>query len=115
MHRPFAVRVHVFRMFVSAIDDVCPNLTNGNVMEIEALCNKFGYEDLSARVAEFLAQHLSVEDYHRRYLVPLKAQNAEIAALREHIAGLEYRISDMEQRNADLEERLARLEPDPYD
>jgi hypothetical protein len=112
-----SVPVHVFRMFVSAIDDICPNLTNGNVIEIKALCDEFGYAELSARVAEFLVQHSSASDYDRRYCVLLEAQNAEIAALREQMAAfqdLERRIVDLEQHNADLEERLARLEPDPY-
>jgi hypothetical protein len=111
------VSVYVFRVFVSAIDDVRPNLTNRNVIEIETLCDEFGYEELSATVAEFLVQHSSSDDYHQRYLVPLNAQNAEIAALRVQIAAfqdLEQRIGDLEQHNADLEERLARLEPDPY-
>jgi methyl-accepting chemotaxis protein len=118
LSKPYQVRSSapgdVFRLFASAIDDVFPNLTNGNIIDFEALCDEFGFGELSVKLAEFRQAHSSSSDDFQRYLAPLKAQ---IASLKEQIAtvqDLEHRVSELEQSNQDLANRLEALEPDPY-
>jgi hypothetical protein len=78
--------------FVNDIDGVSPTLTNENITDIGLLCDEFGYEQLSATVAEFLAQHSSPEQRACQEVVALKAQNAafasQIGALKAEVAEL---------------------------
>jgi hypothetical protein len=75
----------VFRAFVNAIDGVSPNLTNENITDIGLLCDEFGYEQLSATVAKFLALHSSPGERACREIVAVKAQ---IAALEDEITNI---------------------------
>jgi Na+-transporting NADH:ubiquinone oxidoreductase subunit NqrA len=87
--RPYEVTssigADVFRVFVNAIDGVSPTLTNENITDIGLLCDEFGYEQLSATVAEFLAQYSSPGERACREIVVVKAQ---IAALKDEIANM---------------------------
>jgi hypothetical protein len=64
-----------FQLFVEAINGDNPTITNENVADIELLCQEFGYEELSAAVSKFLAQHSSDGDRACREISAMKAQN----------------------------------------
>jgi hypothetical protein len=104
------VAVEVFRAFAGTIDGIDLELTNENVIDIQVLSEEFGYEELAARVPEFLAQHSSARDYYQRTVVPLRAQLAEIAALKETVQALEARVLELEQGNQSLDARLTDLD-----
>ena len=68
-HITSPVGADVFRTFVEPLNEVSPTITNESVSGIRLLCQEFGYQDLSAAVSEFLAQHSSAGDRACRELV----------------------------------------------
>jgi hypothetical protein len=104
----------VFRVFVGAIDDASPPLTNRNLMDMELLCDEFGYTELSARVAEFLAQHASPAEDQRRYFHAMKELGAALKRMEQRVEQLEADVAALQGENQDLQCRLSQVEPDPY-
>jgi hypothetical protein len=70
----------------SRLEDEVLGLTTANVLEIDALCQEFGFEELGAKASEFLLQNTSAHDYYRRILVLLSAHSVEITALKSRLS-----------------------------
>jgi hypothetical protein len=79
-HVTSSIRADVFRAFVKAIDGISPTLTDKNVTGIRLLCKEFGYEQLSATVAEFLALHSSPGERAYREIMAVKDEIANMKA-----------------------------------
>jgi hypothetical protein len=91
-HVTSSIGANLFRAFVNPIDGISPTLTNENITDIGLLCDDFGYEQLSATVAEFLAQHSSPGERACRKVIAVKAQNAAFAS---QIGALKAEVADL--------------------